>query len=143
MLSDICRQLYLKATLFTGLAHALIIDSLTFMVLSHSTARPALARSLLQQVLFNSTTSSTLALSGSLRQPSTTSAALGSHAKPCKPPNTFRLGDDAAPLHLGIDKTCKPSGSLRQPTQSSAVFDSPRQPKSQQPSTSPHSAAID
>ena len=60
------------------LAHAPIIDSLTFVMLSHTTTRPTLARSLHQQVLINSSTPSTSALSGSLPQPSTTPTAFGS-----------------------------------------------------------------
>ena len=60
------------------LAHAPIIDSLTFVMLSHTTTRPTLARSLHQQVLINSSTPSTLALSDSLPQPSTTPTAFGS-----------------------------------------------------------------
>ena len=55
-------------------ALAPIIDSLTFVMLSHSTTRPTLARSLLQQVLIYSNTPSTSALSDSLPQPSTTPA---------------------------------------------------------------------
>ena len=60
------------------LAHAPIIDSLTFVMLSHTTTRPTLARSLHQQVLINSSTPSTSALSDSLPQPSTTPTAFGS-----------------------------------------------------------------
>ena len=63
---------------FVHLAHAPIIDLLTFVMLSHSTTRPTLARSLHQQVLINSSTPSTSALSDSLPQPSTTPTALGS-----------------------------------------------------------------
>ena len=60
------------------LAHAPIIDSLTFVMLSHTTTRPTLARSLHQQVLINSSTPSTSALYDSLPQPSTTPTAFGS-----------------------------------------------------------------
>ena len=60
------------------LAHAPIIDSLTFVMLSLTTTRPTLARSLHQQVLINSSTPSTSALYDSLPQPSTTSTAFGS-----------------------------------------------------------------
>jgi len=60
------------------LAHAPIIDSLTFVMLSHTTTRPTLARSLHQQVLINYKTPSTSALYDSLPQPSTTPTAFGS-----------------------------------------------------------------
>jgi len=60
------------------LAHAPIIDSLTFVMLSLTTTRPTLARSLYQQVLINSSTPSTSALSDSLPQPSSTPTAFGS-----------------------------------------------------------------
>ena len=63
---------------FVHLAHAPIIDSLTFVMLSHTTTRPTLARSLHQQVLINYKTPSTSALSDSLPQPSTTPTAFGS-----------------------------------------------------------------
>jgi len=60
------------------LAHAPIIDSLTFVMLSHTTTRPTLARSLHQQVLINYKNPSTSALYDSLPQPSTTPTAFGS-----------------------------------------------------------------
>ena len=60
------------------LAHAPIIDSLTFVMLSHTTTRPTLARSLHQQVLINYKTPSTSALYDSLPQTSTTPTAFGS-----------------------------------------------------------------
>ena len=63
--------------LFVHRAPALMLDSLTFVMLSHSTTCPTLARPDHQRALSNSDTP-TLPLSDSLRQPSTTSTAFGS-----------------------------------------------------------------
>ena len=95
-------------------ALAPIIDSLTFVMLSHTTTRPTLARSLHQQVLINSTTPSTSALSDSLPQPSTTPTAfdspftLASFRQPSAAP------DNPASLSTAF-------GSLRSLRQPSAV----------------------
>ena len=99
---------------FVHLALAPIIDSLTFVMLSHTTTRPTLARSLHQQVLINSTTPSTSALSDSLPQPSTTPTAfdspftLASFRQPSAAP------DNPASLSTAF-------GSLRSLQQPSAV----------------------
>ena len=81
--------------------------------------------SLHQQVLIDSSTPSTSALSGSLPQPLTTLAALGS-------PFTLncKLNFDRQPSAAPDWQPCNPSGSLRQPTQPSAAyaaFSSPQQ----------------
>ena len=83
-------------------------------MLSHTTTRPTLARSLHQQVLINSTTPSTSALSDSLPQPSTTPTAfdspftLASFRQPSAAP------DNPASLSTAF-------GSLRSLRQPSAV----------------------
>ena len=94
---------------FVHLVHARIIDSLTFVMLSHLTTRPglSLAFSLDQQVLFNSGTPSTSALSGSLPQPSTTSAALDSPCNlACKLSAAF-----GSPWQLPLDAVWQPSAA--------------------------------
>ena len=102
------------------LAHAPIIDSLTFVMLSHTTTRPTLARSLHQQVLINSSTPSTSALYDSLPQPSTTPTAFGSScilasfrqpsAAPDNPASLVTAFGSLRSLQLAA------LGSLRQPT---------------------------
>jgi len=108
------------------LAHAPIIDSLTFVMLSLTTTRPTLARSLHQQVLINSGTPSTSALFDSLPQPSTTPTAFGSSyilasfRQPSAAPDTLQ--------------------AFRQPSAAYAAFSSPRQSPPAyvlSPSTSP------
>lgn len=99
---------------FVHLAHAPIIDSLTFVMLSHTTTRPTLARSLHQQVLINSTTPSTSALSDSLPQPSTTPTAFGSPFTLASFRQPSAAPDNPASLSTAF-------GSLRSLQQPSAV----------------------
>ena len=101
------------------LAHAPIIDSLTFVMLSHTTTRPTLARSLHQQVLINSSTPSTSALSDSLPQPSTTPTALGSPFTLASFRQPSAAPDNPASLSTAF-------GSLRSLQQPSAVSTSLR-----------------
>ena len=96
------------------LAHAPIIDSLTFVMLSHTTTRPTLARSLHQQVLINSSTPSTSALSDSLPQPSTTPTAFGSSCILASFRQPSAAPDNPASLSTAF-------GSLRSLQQPSAV----------------------
>ena len=96
------------------LAHAPIIDSLTFVMLSHTTTRPTLARSLHQQVLINSSTPSTSALYDSLPQPSTTPAAFGSSCILASFRQPSAAPDNPANLSTAF-------GSLRSLQQPSAV----------------------
>ena len=100
---------------FIHLAPAPIIDSLTFVMLLHSTTRPILARSDHQQALFNSDTP-TLPLSGSLRQPSTTSTAFGS---PCTL-QAFRQPLAAPDNHASLSTAPGSLCSLQQPSAVSA-----------------------
>ena len=99
---------------FVHLAHAPIIDSLTFVMLSHTTTRPTLARSLHQQVLINSSTPSTSALSDSLPQPSTTPTAFGSPFTLASFRQPSAAPDNPASLSTAF-------GSLRSLQQPSAV----------------------
>ena len=96
------------------LAHAPIIDSLTFVMLSHTTTRPILARSLHQQVLINSSTPSTPALYDSLPQPSTTPTAFGSSCILASFRQPSAAPDNPASLSTAF-------GSLRSLQQPSAV----------------------
>ena len=99
---------------FVHLAHAPIIDSLTFVMLSHTTTRPTLARSLHQQVLINSSTPSTSALYDSLPQPSTTPTAFGSSCILASFRQPSAAPDNPASLSTAF-------GSLRSLQQPSAV----------------------
>ena len=83
-------------------------------MLSHTTTRPTLARSLHQQVLINSSTPSTSALSGSLPQPSTTPTAFGSPFTLASFRQPSAAPDNPASLSTAF-------GSLRSLQQPSAV----------------------
>ena len=82
--------------------------------LSHTTTRPTLAHSLHQQVLINSSTPSTSALSDSLPQPSTTPTALGSPVTLASFRQPSAAPDNPASLSTAF-------GSLRSLQQPSAV----------------------
>jgi hypothetical protein len=83
-------------------------------MLSHTTTRPTLARSLHQQVLINSGTPSTSALSDSLPQPSTTPTAFGSSCILASFRQPSAAPDNPASLSTAF-------GSLRSLQQPSAV----------------------
>ena len=83
-------------------------------MLSHTTTRPTLARSLHQQVLINSSTLSTSALSDSLPQPSTTPTAFGSSCILASFRQPSAAPDNPASLSTAF-------GSLRSLQQPSAV----------------------
>ena len=100
------------------LAHAPIIDSLTFVIdaLAHDDSPYSGSLYLHQQVLINSSTPSTSALPGSLPQPPTTPTALGSRFTL----ESFRQSSAAPDNPAGLSAAFGSLRSLQQPSAVSA-----------------------